>query len=723
VPVRDREDVVPRTRRGRATVGPLLCSLTLITTSALHAQEPATDGGTAPPPAELIVETVVVTAARHEQSIDQVPTHITVLGAREIDATPALTVDDTLRQIPGFSLFRRSSSVVAHPTTQGVSLRGIGPSGVSRTMVLLDGIPLNDPFGGWVTWGRVAKAELERAELVRGGGSSAWGSSALGGVIQLLTHRPDQRRFDARIEAGERGTTGADLALSGRPDRVGYGIFATHFDTDGYPVVRSDQRGVVDVPAHSEHQGLEGRLDLGLGESSELGLRVELYDEERGNGTPLTNNGTELMVWRSQFDHTASFGTFAARGFVQEQEFDSTFSSQAADRSSEVPALDQFLVDVSTVGVGAELVAGGGSHSAHTVAGGLEWRTTEGFTNEHFFLSGGDFTRLRRAGGDEELGGLWAQDSWTVNDRVALSMGARVDRWSTTSGLRRETDRASGSVLLEQLSPDREETEWSPRIGAAFEATPRLRVTGALYRSFRAPTLNELFRPFRVRNDITAANDTLQPETLSGGEVGLRFVDQRLSWGVHLFRSDLADAIGNVTLGTGPGVVGPCGFVPGGGVCRQRQNLGDVRVEGVEAELEVAVTSRWRLGASYLLDDTEVVDAPTVPEIEGNRLAQVPENQFSVRSDWTARRFGWTVVGRWLDEQFEDDRNDQRLEAFTVLDASARFALSPRWDFFAAVENLFDEEIEAGVTGEGLVTIGQPRLLRFGVRFHLEAGS
>ena len=99
-------------------------------------------------PARL--EPVVVSAGRVEQALQDVPANVTVLTREDIERSAARTVDDLLRQIPGFSLFRRSSSLVANPTTQGVSLRGIGPSGVSRTLVLLDGIPLNDPFGGWV---------------------------------------------------------------------------------------------------------------------------------------------------------------------------------------------------------------------------------------------------------------------------------------------------------------------------------------------------------------------------------------------------------------------------------------------------------------------------------------------------------------------------------------------------------------------------------------------
>ena len=129
------------------------------------------------------LEPVVVTVTRMEQKADEAPASVTVLTRDDTEHSAAQTVDDLLRQVPGFSLFRRSSSLVTHPTTQGVSLRGIGPSGTSRALVLFDGVPANDAFGGWVYWGRVPMLGVERIEVVRGGGSSVWGNYALGGVV------------------------------------------------------------------------------------------------------------------------------------------------------------------------------------------------------------------------------------------------------------------------------------------------------------------------------------------------------------------------------------------------------------------------------------------------------------------------------------------------------------------------------------------------------------
>ena len=113
-----------------------------------------------------LFETVTVTPTRSEQRLGDVPASVNVVEKETIRQSPAVVADDVLRQVPTFSLFRRSSSLSSHPTAQGVSLRGIGPSGVSRTLVLVDGVPFNDPFGGWVYWTRVPLDSVDRIEVI-----------------------------------------------------------------------------------------------------------------------------------------------------------------------------------------------------------------------------------------------------------------------------------------------------------------------------------------------------------------------------------------------------------------------------------------------------------------------------------------------------------------------------------------------------------------------------
>ncbi|MCZ7625713.1 MAG: TonB-dependent receptor plug domain-containing protein [Candidatus Methylomirabilis sp.] len=273
------------------------------------------------------LDPVVVSASRVEQRLRDIPANVTVITQEEIRQSPARTVDDLLRQVPGFSLFRRSSSLVTHPTAQGVSLRGIGPSGVSRTLVLLDGVPLNDPFGGWVYWSKVPMESIERIEVTRGGGSGVWGNYALGGVINIITRRPEARVAQAKLDVGTRDTVDADLLVSHATGPWGISLEGNYFDTDGYKIVKKSQRGDIDVQATSNHKTFNGRLEYAPSSNSSLYLTGSFFHEDRGNGTPLQENSTETgYVATGGRLKTVDGSEWQLTVFSHLQTFDSTFS-------------------------------------------------------------------------------------------------------------------------------------------------------------------------------------------------------------------------------------------------------------------------------------------------------------------------------------------------------------------------------------------------------------
>jgi outer membrane receptor protein involved in Fe transport len=681
--------------------------------------------GEEPPQAEAVWrDEVVVTANRREETLREVAAHVTVLGREEIDQSAALSVDDLLRQVPGFSLFRRSSGLVAHPTSQGVSLRGIGPSGASRTLVLLDGVPLNDPFGGWVQWARVPQESLDCIEIVRGGGSDLWGSSALGGVLQILTASPRQRSLSGALEGGDHGQLRAGVSASGRRGPLGLSADVSRLE-GGYPVLREDQRGAIDVDATSEATAFYGRMDASLSPAATLLARGNFFDEDRGNGTPLTTNGTTggyLTAGLSRVGPQGGEWTASLAG--HRQSFASTFSSQAADRSSEIPSLDQFDVSAEALSGAAQWTGEIGGR--HSLTAGFDARWTGAENAEDFFYSAeeGRFLRRRRAGGEQLQGALYLQEELDLGERWRFTFGGRVDAWSNRSGFRTERTLSDGTVLASEEFPNRNEIAFSPRLSLVYAARERLLLRGALYRAFRAPTINELYRPFRVRNDITAANAGLDPEILTGAELGLDLGTSRSGFRLTAFWNHEEDAVSNVTLGLGPGAVSPCGFVPAGGICRQRQNLEDVRIAGLEAEAEHRPTPFWRISASYLLSRPEIRKASQDPGLEGNRLAQVPEHQIVARLGYAnVDRLAGSLQLRYGSEQLEDDLNTLALDGYLVADLLLRRRLRQGVELFAGIENLFDETVEAGRTADGLVSVGAPRLIHGGVRFHLGGGT
>lgn len=657
---------------------------------------------------EAASERIVVEADRLPNAESGAPFSITVLDENALRRAPELRLDDILRaEVPGFSLFRRNSSRTANPTTQGVTLRNFGPSGAGRTLVLLDGIPVNDPFAGYVLWNQVPPASIESVLVNQGGGAGLFGNAALAGTIFLVSKPMDATSGFVEGSIGNAESYEATLDGTIVHQRFAAAIFAERFSTGGYPVVAPEQRGRVDNNASADSNLFDLRAEWQTGTNSSLRLEGRHFDEERGNGTLFTHNettGTDISaVFTQKFPAQQAELRLSAYG--QTREFSSTFSSVNATRDIETPALDQF--DVPANAAGGSIVWSGAAGGNNNLTLGADARWVEGETNEAFFWNGTQFTRLRKAGGEQFFAGVFAEDTWSVSSNTTIVGGLRVDHWELFDGLRKETVRATGAVITDSRFPDREGDEINGRIGVRVKPTETVALRSAIYTGFRVPTLNELYRPFRVGNDVTNPNPELKPEHLIGGEVAAEWQASptfRITGTGFLNRME--DAVSNVTLSVGPG-----------GVVRQRQNVDLVKAPGFEATAEWQVVSSVRLRGSYLFTHPTIERAAD-PTLSGKLLAQTPENVFTAGIEWTPAA-KWVVNGqlRYCDRQFEDDQNSRVLAPFTTVDVAVLYQFSQRGSAGIRIENLFDTQIETGKSADGLVSIGAPRLFSFQIRW------
>ena len=254
-------------------------------------------------------EEVTVTGGGR-QGLGETPASIDVVSSEDLAATAAPVLDDALRYVPGFTLFRRTGSRVANPTAQGVTLRGLGGSGASRALVLDDGVPINDPFGGWVYWGRVPRGELDRVEVLRGGGSHRYGSGALAGVVQLVRRTGNEPRLDLEGSVGTQGTFhGAFNAQAGQGPWT-IRVAAEGLTNDGYILVDDAVRGPVDVASSARFLTEEVDVEYGWKGGTRLFARGNIYSDERGNGTPLQANKSEMRTGALGFDNPVAAGAF-----------------------------------------------------------------------------------------------------------------------------------------------------------------------------------------------------------------------------------------------------------------------------------------------------------------------------------------------------------------------------------------------------------------------------
>lgn len=590
------------------------------------------------------------------------------LSREALAAAPAVTMDERLRTVAGFSLFRRSSSRNANPTTHGVTMRGLSASGASRGLVLLDGVPLNDGFGGWVTWTRVPAGALDRVDVMAGAAGDQFGSDALGGVIRMQSAVIDQPSGRVSFEGGTRATYTTDASGGGRQGRAAWFAAAGGFRSDGFVPLEPSSTGVVDRPADAEWWNALARVDVTLpqGRWTVQGLTGR---DDRGNGTVVQRNRMAGGTVASSFVAAGAATTLTARASVSPNNFDQTFSAVAAGRVSETLTNTQRIESTTTR---AALELGRSGPRAYGLIRASLSRASADFAETR--ATGTTVSSLR-----DDAESVSAQAAWTGRPDLTISAGVRQEWRAAPTG---EADR-------DQARVGRVSVDWRP--------SPQVSLRGSAATSHRWPTLNELARGFRVGALVTNPNPDLAPERARAFEGGIRWQQSRWAVGATVFGSVVRDAIVNVTIA---------------GTVRQRQNAGDAVATGVEVDGEWRPVQPLRIQGSLQLVDATFQDAAE-PVLNGKRLPQVPGASGAVAVDWSMAGMGLSLVVRSMGHQFDDDRNTFRLAGATQVDARVLTRVG-RASVFAVVENVFDARVETGRTP--LVSVAPGRAARLGVQ-------
>ena len=630
--------------------------------------------------------------------LSEVPGSAVLLSPSEINANPALTLDDLLRQVPGFSLFRRSSSRVANPTTQGVSLRGLGASGPSRAMVLEDGIPMVDPFGGWVYWDRIPRTELSSVEVVRGGASSLYGSDALGGVVQFLSRVPKDPSVSIDTSYGTETTPDLSVWTGTAISRWDMEAAVGMSHTDGYVLVPLSERGAVDTLANSEHATVDGEVGYKISDGGRAFVRGSFFDESRNNGTPLTKNSTGTGFGAAGFNTALGRNdTIEARVFGLAEAYDQTFSSVATDRSKET-LTDIQHVPSQQIGTTAqwEHVLRG-----HTLIVGLDWQEVMGASDEQLVLASSDSI----AGGRQRSTGIFGEDIFHIGSKWTLIGGVRWDDWSNFNGSTVKIAIPSGTATA-QIFANRSESAFSPGLSLMRAVTNKLSLSMSGYRAFRAPTLNELYRSFRQGITLTNSNPLLRAERLTGAEAGLKATSLggKLESRGTIFWADIVDPVTNVTIKSAPTLI-----------TKQRQNLGRTRSLGAELDEVLRLSSSIEISGGYQYVHAYVEDSSAA--LIGKNVAEVPRNQFTWEARyWRPQQIMLSVQGRYSSLQYDDDLNTLPLGQYYVMDFFAGRQLKNGLTVYVATENLLNQRY-AVANMPPIINLGPPILARIGLRY------
>ncbi len=665
-----------------------------------------------------LLQQVVVTAARTQTRLGDTSTGMIQLSRQELEATPNFTLDDSLRQVPGFSLFRRSSSRTANPTTEGVSLRGTGASGASRVLVLDDGIPLNDPFGGWIFWDRVPAESIANVEVDQEGASSLYGSNALGGVVQVLTREPHPAGASVELAYGNQNSP--DLsAWAGGSYKGWYATGDTQlFHTDGYYLVPEAFRGSVDTKANSEYATTNLTIGRKLGQNSRVFASGSYLNESRNNGTQLQVNSTSLGQGALGADlDLGRAGTLTLRFYGVFEHYYQTFSSVSGDQNSET------LSDAQTVpsqGIGGSVVWSRPIGQRQTLVAGYDEHEEIGHSNEIIGPAGSPFA-IQKAGGHQRTAGFFGEDLIQVAPTWTLGLSARFDAWRNFAAFNTRTTLSTGAVAT-TLPANTSYNVFNPRATLVHQLSDHIAWSGSVYRAFRAPTLNELYRQFRVGATTTLANPNLRAERLTGGETGVAVTgfDRRLVVRGTFFYNQMINSVANVPCPNPPFPGSPCPANPPANT-QIRANLGRVSAPGFEIDATARLNSHFDFSTGYQYVNAKISSAPLEPTLLGTDVQEVPHNALTFEAHYTNPHWvDFSFDGRFLGQQL--DTTGAPLGGVFIADAMASHGVGDGFSVFAAAENLFNASYytaAATFSGSAIASppqLGLPITVRFGIR-------
>ncbi len=621
------------------------------------------------------------------------PAYGSVAITRErLTGTASDRIETVLSDVAGFQQFRRSDSRSANPSAQGATLRALGGNASSRTLVLLDGVPLADPFFGYIPFSAIVPERLALVRVQRGGGLGAFGAGAVAGTIEMASAgKADLPLVSAGAFYGSRNAS--ELSASLTPSLGnGFASLSGRWDRgDGFQTTPMAQRTSATVPAAYDSWSAGLRAVAPLSATSEFQFRGLIFDDDRTLRFAGADSHSEGQDASIRFVSRGSWQVDAL-AYLQARNFSNVVISATTFRKS----LDQR--NTPSTGLGGKIEVRPPVGGDHVLRLGVDTRASSGRMFEDAFnATTGAVTARRTAGGHSSTSGLFIEDDWTLGSLV-LTGGVRADRWTITNGYF-QSQNPAGTLTINNQFANRDGWEVSGRAGVLAKLSPVIALRGAGYTGFRLPTLNELYRPFTVFPVTTQANAALGLEKLKGAEIGFDLTPANgVTLSVTAFYNRLDNAIANVTIGAN---------------LRQRRNVDAIIAKGVELTAQAALGD-VRLSGSYAYSHSSV-RAPG-QAFNGLAPAQSPRHAASATVAWAPKTGPlFSASLHYVAKQFEDDlQTDTLPDAFTM-DAVARIPLGHGVSLIGRAENLFDARVVTRNVA-GSMDLGTPRTLWIGVK-------
>lgn len=708
------------------------------------AQQPAAD-----------MATVIVAASRSQTKVEQMPLHTTIVSSDEIKSSPAQTLDQLLRNVPGLN-FSAVPAALSDPTGHQTKMRGLGNA---KVLVLLDGVPIHDPFYLTTQWFKVPLSNIDHIEILRGGNSSLWGNMAVAGVVNIVTKRARSDGGQVQVSAGTQGSWNVafsrNVALS---ERAGFNLSGDVFHTDGYLATPDAYlyRFPRKRPTEAENRNLSLTAWARPSATVQGYVRVGYHQQDQQIGYVYGRNLQKSPDLAAQVEKKfADRSLLQANAWAQYVAFDKlngntcyyqggttclTSASAALTPAKVNENVVQFYSQQGTLRYrerGASLLYSTRVNPLlYSVLAGVDYRRLSAEDTELFYNTPvspsapqGRFDSSTAGQGTQTFEGVFGQFKLLPLDALDLTLSARLDRYAIGDRANRRT-LASGAVTGGAL-PAASKTAFNPSLAGRYELSEALSVRAAAYKAFRAPGFNNLTRSFGTGTSTTIANPDLVPENLRGWEAGLDYRREGWTAGLTYFLYNISDMIATFTAkaGNAPAQVqlicGGAALPNCGGSAKYYTNDQDGQAHGVELTAGWRVSSTLRVDAyathtdSYLTRRGAVVTDPL-----GVQLTGLPKNTAWLGVSWQpAPRWRTHVEARYVGPMLLDTTSVRDVRygqgGSTALDASVQYNWSAAVTLFARGSNLLDRRYSENAYSTRQPynqTLSPPRSVQLGLR-------
>lgn len=622
---------------------------------------------------------VVITASRSTDEIKKIPARITVISRKEIEASPYNKIEDVLKYAAGINVMSPGGMYSMRPV---VTLRGLGGDEQGRTLILVDGVPVNKGDTGGVNWARLNPDDIERIEVFHGPGSGIYGNGAMGGVINIITRKPTKPlEGGARISYGTYNTLLTSANIGGYSSNGLYFRFSGMYNTsDGYNDMPAEFREDPDytVPRFLDEFNFSTKAGWNINPLLNVEVEYDLFRTKKGEGEKIEAPDGEYRHFNTDFLSThlsGANGNFSYHVNVFYQ-YEYYFK---LDERMQNGAYSRFDVKSDRIDKGMTANFTNRFSASNKLIYGAEARYGSVDGGDYYVTSPDSVVNK----GKLDIYALFVQDDQKFLDsKLTLTLGLRYDYAKFHDGDYVTTDGSWTGIL-----PPLENHSWdavSPRAGLSYQLNKNNRLYLSWSRGFRASILDDLCRSGWMWVGPKIANPELGPETIDNFEIGGDFsLSDKITMAPSVFYAQGKDFLYYVATGDS---------LWGKRPVYQRQNITEVNIFGIELQTMFRASDQIRLFANYIFNSSKIGAFDKNPDLEGKILKYTPEHQAKAGILWDLPWISLSLATVYKSRQYTADDNSAYLDPFITFDAKISKTFRERFSAFAEVLDIGDNQ-------------------------------